>query len=108
MRDLDKVSDQKFEYRLRVWRSKDEVSDHYGNHHWDVHITNASHIPRIGEAFESTGFDAFRKYRVFDVIQEIGPVLSEPVLVNVGKLRNARISDEQKGLVWILAHGVRD
>jgi len=101
---LSTMQNQQYEYILNVWTEKPEDISNVPDGYWRAHITEAPRIPEIGEAIESSSFDAFTRYRVFDVRHSIGGGLSELVIEGRSELKESKTPEGTEGLVRVLAY----
>ena len=92
------------EYILQVWREIPEDSKYSPVDCWEAHVQNAPAIPKIGEAIDSSGFDAFSRYRIFDVRHQIGGALAELTTESRSKLKTTTVPEGNEGLIHVLAY----
>ena len=95
---------QNYEYLLYVWERKPEEISDLCLRYWKRHVVSAHSIPRIGEAIVCSGFDAYNRFRIFEVRHTVKGGLAELVMDGMSELRPANVPDGQEGLVQVYGY----
>ena len=93
------------EYMLKVWKSEPEDTENLSHAYWSARIEGAQAIPRIGQTLESSNhLDKFSRYKVFDVIHDVGGNLAHLTMQGQPDVRKIQISD----CIRVLAYRVSE